>query len=232
MSLEDICTELEALDIRKAIPFMSIPPKQLKGAVDIVAGPLQGIWNGEILLKKKFPGRLKLADVSPIHKKLQKVAKGNYRPVSVLAVVSKVFERIIDKQTNNYMEKYLSRYICGYRAVHGPETALLVMMERWKESRDKGGYAGGVLMDLSKAFDTLDHKLLIAKLRAYGFDMGSLEILFDYFSDRWQRTKINSSFSTWSLILCGMAQGSVLGPKFLPVAPLGQTGIQITLCVC
>ena len=80
------------------------------------------------------------------------------------------------------MGKYLSRYICGYRAVHGPETALLVMMERWKESRDKGGYAGGVLMDLSKAFDTLDHKLLIAKLGAYGFDMDSIEILFDYFS--------------------------------------------------
>ena len=66
-------------------------------------------------------------------------------------------------------------------------------------------------MDLSKAFDTINHKLLIAKLRAYGFDIPSLEILFDYFSDRWQRTKINSSFSSWSLILCGMAQGSVLG---------------------
>ena len=72
-------------------------------------------------------------------------------------------------------------------------------------------------MDLSKAFDTIDHKLLIAKLRAYGFDVASLEILFDYFSDRWQRTKINSSFSTWSLILCGMAQGSVLGPKFFNI---------------
>ena len=72
-------------------------------------------------------------------------------------------------------------------------------------------------MDLSKAFDTIDHKLLIAKLRAYGFDIASLEILFDYFSDRWQRTKIGSSFSTWSLILCGMAQGSVLGPKFFNI---------------
>ena len=91
------------------------------------------------------------------------------------------------------------------------------MIERWKESRDRGGYAGGVVMDLSKAFDTIYHKLLIAKLRAYGFDIASLEILFDYFSDRWQRTKINSSFSTWSLILCGMAQGSVLGPKFFNI---------------
>jgi hypothetical protein len=72
-------------------------------------------------------------------------------------------------------------------------------------------------MDLSKAFDTIDHKLLIAKLRAYGFDIASLEIMYDYFSDRWQRTKINSSFSSWSLILCGMAQGSVLGPKFFNI---------------
>ena len=217
VSLEDLRTELEALDIRKAIPFMSIPPKQLREVVGVVAGPLQGIWNGEILSTRKFPSKLKLADVSPIHKKLQKIVKGNYRPVSVLAVVSKIFERIIDKQTNNYIEKYLSRYICGYRELRGPQTALLFMIERWKESRDKGGYAGGVLMDLSKAFDTIDHKLLIAKLGAYGFDIASLEILFDYFSDRWQRTKINSSFSTWSLILCGMAQGSVLGPKFFNI---------------
>ena len=101
VSLGDVRTELEALDIRKAIPFMSIPPKQLKEVVDVVAKPLQAIWNGEILLKKKFPSKLKLADVSPIHKKLQKIVKGNYRPVSVLAVVSKIFERIIDKQTNN-----------------------------------------------------------------------------------------------------------------------------------
>ena len=118
---------MEALDIRKAIPFMSIPPKQLKEVVDVVAKPLQGIWNGEISTRK-FPSKLKLADVSPIHKKLQKIVKGNYRPVSVLAVVSKIFERIIDKQTNNYINKYLSRYICGYRELHGPQTALLVMI--------------------------------------------------------------------------------------------------------
>ena len=69
-------------------------------------------------------------------------------------------------------------------------------------------------MDLSKAFDTINHKLLIAKLHAYGFGVASLEIVFDYLSDRWQRTKIGSSFSSWSLILCGMPQGSVLGPKY------------------
>ena len=72
-------------------------------------------------------------------------------------------------------------------------------------------------MDLSKAFDTINHKLLIAKLNAYGFDLSALEIVNDYLSDRWQRTKINTSFSTWSLILCGVPQGSVLGPKFFNI---------------
>ena len=72
-------------------------------------------------------------------------------------------------------------------------------------------------MDLSKAFDTINHKLLIAKLQAYGFGIHSLEILSDYLSDRWQRTKINSTFSTSSSLLCGMAQGGKLGPKFFNI---------------
>ena len=135
----------------------------------------------------------------------------------MLPVVSKVFERIIDKQTNAYMEKYLSPYLCGYRKGYSCQYALLVMIERWKKALDEGGYAGGVLMDLSKAFDTINHKLLIAKLHAYGFGTEALEIINDYLSDRWQRTKINTSFSSWSEILCGVPQGSVLGPKFFNI---------------
>ena len=70
---------------------------------------------------------------------------------------------------------------------------------------------------ISKAFDTINYKLLIAKLRAYGFDLPSLEIIFDYFTNRQQRTKINSSLSTLSLVLCGAAQGSILGPKIFNI---------------
>ena len=77
------------------------------------------------------------------------------------------------------------------------------MIEKWKKSLDVGGYAGGILMDLSKAFDTINHKLLIAKLHPYGFGTGSLEVIYDYLTDRWQRTKIYTSFSSWSKILCG-----------------------------
>ena len=72
-------------------------------------------------------------------------------------------------------------------------------------------------MDLSKAFDTIDHKLLIAKLHAYGFCKDALEIILHYLSDRWHRTKINTSFSEWSRILAGMPQGSVNGPKYFNI---------------
>ena len=196
---------------------MSIPPEQLKEVMDIISEPLLKIWNEEIIGNRKFSSKLKWADMTPIFKKLETVTKGNYRPISLLPVVSKIFERIMDKQIGEYMEKYLSIYLCGYRKGYSCQHALLVMIERWKKILDKYGYAGGILMDLSKAFDTINHKLLIAKLHAYGFDISALEIVNDYLSDRWQRTKINTSFSTWSLILCGVPQGSVLGPKFFNI---------------
>ena len=79
-------------------------------------------------------------------------------------------------------------------------------------SLDNEGYGGGVLMDLSKVFDTLHHKLLIAKLFAYEFDKNALSLIKSYLSDRWQRVKINSSYSSWFALLVGMPQGSILGP--------------------
>ena len=75
--------------------------------------------------------------------------------------------------------------------------ALLAMIEQWKLSLDNNGFAGGILMDLSKAFDTINHKLLIAKLHAYGFSVEALEQILNYLSNRWQRTKINVAFSSW-----------------------------------
>ena len=76
-----------------------------------------------------------------------------------------VFERIMDKQTNSFMENKLSKFLCGYRKFYSPQHALLVMVEKWKESIDKGGFAAGVLMDLLKAFDTINHALLIDHFR-------------------------------------------------------------------
>ena len=87
----------------------------------------------------------------------------------------------------------------------------MFLLEGWKNVLDKKGYGGAVLMDLSKAFDTLNHDLLIAKLHAYGFSEESLQLIKSYLTNRWQRTKVNASFSDWTELLLGVPQGSVLG---------------------
>ena len=111
-----------------------------------------------------------------------------------------------------YIEKYFTPFLCGFRKGFNTQHALMALIEKWKQSLDEKGYAGGIPMDLSKAFDTINHQLLIAKLHAYGFDKSSLTLILSYLSNRWQRTKINLSFSSWSELLQGLPQGSVLGP--------------------
>ena len=176
------------------------------------------IWNKEIIENKKFPSELKCADICALFKKLDCTLKENYRPVSILPVVSKIFERILQNQIKTYVEKHLSPFLCGYRKGYNTQYALTAMIEKWKEHLDKkGGIARAIMMDLSKAFDTLNHELLIAKLEAYGFDKSALVILLSYLSDRWQRTNINTSFSTWSEILSGVPQGSILGPLLFDI---------------
>ena len=106
------------------------------------------------------------------------------RQISLLPVVSKVYEKIIHKQIAGYAEKSLRLFLCGYRKGFNPQYALLTLLERWRISLDKKGYEGAVLMDLSKAFDTLTRDLLIAKLHAYGFEYRALKFIKSYLSNR------------------------------------------------
>ena len=148
-------TQIENLDINKAGTFSNISAKQLKEVEEIIVGPLMEIWSKEIIENKKFPSKLKYADITPIFQKLECVTKENYRPVSILPVVSKVFERIMQNQMRVYVEKYLSPFLCGFRKGYNTQYALTAMIEKWKKHLDNNGFAGAILMDLSKAFDTL-----------------------------------------------------------------------------
>ena len=133
IGLNEIKSELKALNGKKNGTFMNIPAKQLKLAVKIVSEPLMQIWNVQIVENKDFPAELKLADITPIHKKLESVLKENYRPVSVLPTISKIFERLMQKQMNNFIGQYLSPYLCGYRKGYNSQYALLSMIEKWKK---------------------------------------------------------------------------------------------------
>ena len=110
--------------------------------------------------------------------------------------ISKICEKLLQKQINNYIENVFSPYLCGYRKGYSTQHALICLIEKWEMILGEKGFCGAVLMDLSKAFDTINHELLIAKLHAYGFEKSALKLLLNYLSDRWQRTKINKKFSS------------------------------------
>ena len=203
---------IDNLDSSKSGTFGGIPTNCLKGVSDISATFLNSVWNNEVLKDQVFSSALNNADIVPVYKKDDSTLVKNYRPVSLLPIISKVFERIMLNQVTAYMNEYLSPHLCGYRKGFSTQTALTSLIEKWKQILDSKGYGAAVLMDLSKAFDTINHELLIAKLFAYGFSKESLTIILSYLSDRWQHVKINSSFSSWSELLQGVPQGSVLGP--------------------
>ena len=110
------------------------------------------------------------------------------------------------------MIKLFSKYQCGFRRGYNAQHCLITLIEKWKKSVGNGGTFGALLTDLSKAFDCLPHEFLIPKLDAYGFDKSSLKLIHSYFSNRKQRVKINDTHSSWSEILFGVPQGSILGP--------------------
>ena len=107
-----------------------------------------------------------------------------------------------------FFDNILSKYQCGFRKGFSAQHCLLAMLKKWNSSVDRGETFGALLTDLSKAFDCLDHELLIAKLHAYGFSMSALGLISNYLSDRKQRTRINSTYSSWSKVLFGVPQGS------------------------
>ena len=211
ITVNNINEEIENLDPLKASIKDDLPAKILIKCKDIVSEHLTKIYNDSKNICC-FPKALKLADVTPIHKKEETTLMKNYRPVSLLPVVSKLFERNMYNQIMTYIDGFLSPYLFGFRKGHSAEQCLTVMLEQWKKALDGKGAAGAILTDLSKAFDCLNHNLLLAKLDAYGFHKEAIEFIRTYLKDRKQRTKVNKAFSLWLELKYGVPQGSILGP--------------------
>ena len=124
-----------------------------------------------------FPTELKVTDVSPVFKKDDPLKTKNYRLVSVLPFVSKIFERLLHKQMSLHIDRFLSPYLCSYRKRFSTQQSLISLLENWEVVLDRNRYAGAILMDLSKVFDTLNHDLLKAKLHACRFTEESLKLI-------------------------------------------------------
>ena len=169
--------EIKCLNTKKPTTQNNIPAKLLVLTKDICAPLITQIYN-KSKYDCNFPTSLKCADITPAHKKDETTKKENYRPVSVLPSISKIFERNMYAQMYSYMDQYLSPYLCGFRKDYCAQYCLIIMIEGWQKALDQKLKAGALLTDLSKAFDCRNYDLMIAKLAAYGFDSISLNYIY------------------------------------------------------
>ena len=135
-----------------------------------------------------------------------------YRPVSVLSTISKLFEKLMKTQLQDFQNVMLHPSVSAFRPVHSCQSVLLKLTEDIRSGLDNGLICGLVLMDLSKAFDSIPYHLLISKLNAYGMLRQALELIASYLLERKQRVKLRSCTSSWTAVNKGVLQGLVLGP--------------------
>ena len=154
VSKDDVRKEIRNLNVKKSSTYGSIPASILKQCVDAYLPYIIDSINYS-LRESTFPEKLEHSEVIPVYKKRDPLKIENYRLVSLLPYVSKVFERIIYQQINTYMKDKLSKCLAGFNKSHGTQNLLVTMLENWKKKNFKGEYVSALFMDLSKAFDTL-----------------------------------------------------------------------------
>ena len=160
------------LDSKKSTGYDGIPAKLLKVGTDPLSVIISELINMSID-ECTFPDLLKYAEMAALFKKLDRLYKENYRPVSILTALSKVFEKIYCRQLTSYFDRIFSKYLSGFRQKYSCQSTLLRMIEEWKLALDNGNMVGSIAIDLSRTFDSLPHCLLLAKLYAYGVNIES-----------------------------------------------------------
>ena len=181
----------------------------LKDGADILPKSVSALCNLSIS-QGVFPSACKVVKLKPIFKKGKKTDPSNYRPISLLPVISKIIEKVVHDQTNAFLsdENILYNYQSGFRANHSTNLCLSFLTDKVLKGFDKGLLTGMILVDLQKAFDTTDHEILLHKLKAIKFSKGTLQWFRSYLSEQIFLVNIESKLSDFGKISCVVPQGS------------------------
>lgn len=209
---EDIISYVKSLSRSKAV-FDTIPLFILKSATPHIIEPLTHIVNLS-LLTGEVPTVCKKARVTPIHKAGDKHNPTNYRPISILPFIGKIIENFVSIQLTDYMEsnRLFTRHQFGFRKNHSTNYLMFDLIDEIYKGKSRSCTPGIIFLDIKKAFDTVNHDILIKKLIYYGIGGAVLTWFKNFLQGRYQCTKIRNIISNFLIVKAGVPQGSVLGP--------------------
>lgn len=210
---DEIIKIIQHLKNKNSCGIDEINIKVIKFVAPLIALPLSHIFNNSFI-SGQVPDELKVALVSPVYKASDKNDFSNYRPISVLPCFSKILERIMYNRMIDFIEKYkiLSDHQYGFRAKRSTNHAIIELVDKITNSIEKNELTVGIFLDLSKAFDTVNHSILLKKLNFYGLRGKCHDWIRNYLTNRKQIVKYNNIKSDEMTITCGVPQGSILGP--------------------
>ena len=212
---EEVLNLIKILEPKTSSGYDNISSKLLYQLAEMLHSVIRLVIN-KSLMTGIYPDKLKIAIVSPIYKGKESdpYEFSNYRPISLLPTLSKIFEKVVHKQLYAYLNtnNLLNNSQYGFRPNHATEYATMEFVDRATHDIDTGNIPISIFLDLSKAFDTLDHKILLKKLHYYGIRGVYLEWFSSYLRDRVQYVKYNHKLSHPNKLTTGVPQGSVLGP--------------------
>ena len=209
--MEEVHDAILNINLNKS--SIGIPQRCLKLAVNHISEPLALIFT-DSLLKGVVPDVLKVSKVTPVDKGGEPTDPSNFRPISTLSALTQVFEKLVYRQLINYIEKYdiLFQFQFGFRKGHSTAQAVTELADSLRKAVDNNLYTCGIFIDFSKAFDTVNHQILLKKLEAYGIRGIPLEWFTSYLENRQQYVAIDDIKSPRQVMTCGIPQGSTLGP--------------------
>ena len=210
-SEEKVFKIMENIDISKAAGIDNLLGRFLKDGAEILSKPISKLCNLSIS-RRIFPNASKVSKFKPIFKKGKKADPYNYRPISLLSLISTIIEKVVHDQTNKFLSDNKTLYNCqsGFRTNHSINRCLSFLTDKILKGFDEGLLTGMILIDLQKAFDTINHEILLKKLEAIGFSDKCIRRFRSYLYERIFSIEIENQLSDFGKVSCGVRQGSIL----------------------